>query len=51
MPPNASSSHDLKAARRGWVEPLLNAAVVFMLVGPVLAALGWSLIDSLLDQI
>jgi hypothetical protein len=51
MPTDASSSHDLQAARRGWVEPLLNTAAVFMLIGPVLVALGWSLIDSLLDQI
>ena len=39
------------ATRRGWVEPLLNAAVVIVLVTPLAVAVGWTWVDALLDQL
>lgn len=45
-----SPSRDLQVARRGWVQPFLNVAVAFMLITPLAVALGWPVIDSLLDQ-
>ena len=50
MSVDGSPSRSLGAARRGWVEPLLNAAVVILLIAPAAAALGWLVIDSIFDQ-
>jgi hypothetical protein len=36
-------------SRRPWVQPVLNATVIAVLVGPWVFA-TWSLIDSLLDR-
>ena len=38
------------AARRAGVEPLLNAAVLIMLIVPPVVALGWLVVDSIFDQ-
>ena len=35
--------------RRPWIQPVLNATVIAVLVGPWVFA-TWSLIDSLLDR-
>jgi hypothetical protein len=39
------------ANRKGWVEPLLNAAVVVVLVVPWAVAFGWTWVDALIDQL
>jgi hypothetical protein len=50
MSVDGSPRHHLRAAHRGWVEPLLNAAVLILLIAPPVVAVGWSVIDSILDQ-
>jgi hypothetical protein len=40
-----------RRAHRGWVEPLLNTAVVALVIGPLFAAIFWSFIDAVLDQL
>jgi hypothetical protein len=42
-------SRSTSGSRRPWVQPVLNATVVAILVGPWVFA-TWSLIDSVLDR-
>ena len=51
MSAEGSQSHPFRAASRNWSEPLLNAAVVILLVVPPVLALGWLVVDSILGQI
>jgi hypothetical protein len=50
MSVEGSASRHLRAPKRGWLEPLLNAAVVILLIAPPVVALGWLVVDSILDQ-
>jgi hypothetical protein len=50
MSVEGSPSRNLRAPHRGWLEPLLNAAVVILLIVPPVVALGWPMVDSILDQ-
>ena len=51
MSAEGSQSHPFRASSRNWSEPLLNAAVVILLVVPPVLALGWLVVDSILGQI
>jgi hypothetical protein len=42
--------HSTRRPRRPWVQPVLNATVIAVLVGPWVFA-TWSLIDSVLDRL
>jgi hypothetical protein len=46
-----SPSRRFQAPSREWKEPLLNAAVVLLLIVPPVLALGWLVVDSILDQL
>jgi hypothetical protein len=50
MSAEGSPSRRLRAPRRGWSEPLLNAAVLILLIVPPVVALGWLVVDSIFDQ-
>lgn len=50
MSSHGSPSRDLQPARRSWVEPALNVAVALMLAAPLVVALGWPVIDSILGR-
>jgi hypothetical protein len=39
-------SRHLRAPLQGWLEPLLNAAVMILLIVPPVVALGWLVADQ-----
>ena len=51
MSAGGSPSHRFRTPSRDWSEQLLNAAVVILLVVPPVVALGWLVVESILDQI
>jgi hypothetical protein len=51
MSADGSPGRRLRAPRRGWSEPLLNAAVLILLIVPPVVALGWLVVDSIFDQL
>ena len=51
MSAEGAPSHRFRAASRNWSEPVLNAAVVILLVVPPVVALGGLVVDSILGQI